>query len=362
MKKLGISLVAILVSLPTMARADISPATKANIAANTNVATTSFVGGAHDALVDEINTNRTQINANTTAIAGKQAQLTAGGSDVAATVGTTVRATGTADDTTLVTEKAVRDAITNAGGQSAQQVEDAIDAAAGSGIATDGSGKLSVDLTSNGGLELTGSGDAATIGVKVDGTHVIKDASGNVTLSQTDIDKLTAADSALQASDLDGTTIEQDSTTNKVQVVAGSIGTTQLSSGVVTSLGLADTALQSNSALNGANLTAGTVAESALDSSVQAKLTAADSALQASDLDGTTIEQDGTTNKVQVVAGSIGTTQLSSGVVTSLGLADTALQAADLAGYGFNVYGSWATPSDSTGSVTVTNSNLTANN
>ena len=91
-------------------------------------------------------------------------------------------------------------------------------------------------------------------------------------------------------------------------------------------------------------------------------LTSASTALQASDLDGTTLEKDGTTNKVQVVAGSIGTTQLSSGVVTSLGKADTALQAADLADYGFNVYGNWATPSTSTGSVTVTNSNLTANN
>lgn len=87
--------------------------------------------------------------------------------------------------------------------QTAQEVEDAIDAAAGAGIATDGSGKLSVDLTSNGGLELSGSGDAQTVGVKVDGTHVIKDSTtGAVTLSSTDIDNLTAASTALQAADI----------------------------------------------------------------------------------------------------------------------------------------------------------------
>ncbi len=288
MKKLGISLVAILVGLPTMVRADnISQITllgnpAGTVATNTNVATTSYVQGAYNDLAGHINTNVTAIN-------------TLNGSD----------------STTGSVAKTVKD---NAGAATYDNTDSGLTA-----------------TTIQGAIDEVAAGAAEGA-------------------------------AALQASDLDGTTIEQDSTTNKVQVVAGSIGTTQLSSGVVTSLGLADTALQSNSALNGANLTAGTVAESALDSSVQAKLTAADSALQASDLDGTTIEQDGTTNKVQVVAGSIGTTQLSSGVVTSLGLADTALQAADLAGYGFNVYGSWATPSDSTGSVTVTNSNLTANN
>lgn len=281
MKKLGISVVALMIGLPTMARATISTISDAGTATpNTNVATTSYVQGAYNSMASAVNTAIGQAN---TDIAAKQDQLTAGGNNVSATVKTSVgAATGqnAATDTALVTEKAVRDAIDAAGGQTAQQVEDAIDAAAGAGIATDGSGTLSIDLTSNGGLELTGSGDAATVGVKVDGTHVVKDASGNVTLSTTDINNLTAAGTALQASDLDGTTLEK----------------------------------------------------------------------------------DGTTNKVQVVAGSIGTTQLSSGVVTSLGLADTALQAADLAGYGFNVYGNWATPSTSTGSVTVTNSNLTANN
>ena len=52
---------------------------------------------------------------NTAAIAGKQAQLTNGTNDVSATVATSVRAAGTANDTTLVTESAVRNAVNTAG-------------------------------------------------------------------------------------------------------------------------------------------------------------------------------------------------------------------------------------------------------
>ena len=117
MKKLGISLVAVLVGLPTIARADLAQLTKANITANTNVATTSFVGGAHDALVDAINADRTQINTNTSDIAGKQAQLVNDAqtaANIAGPVKTTVAAAATASDTALVTEKAVRTAVDNA--------------------------------------------------------------------------------------------------------------------------------------------------------------------------------------------------------------------------------------------------------
>ena len=99
-------------------------------------------------------------------------------------------------------------AETAAAGQTAAQVTTAITNAAGT--------------TAN--TSLAGSNGVLT--VQVDGTHVTRDASGNLTLSATDI----------------------------------------------ASLGKADTALQSNSALNGANLTAGTVAETALDSATQTKL------------------------------------------------------------------------------------------
>ena len=198
-------------------------------------------------------------------------------------------------------------ATTAAAGQTAQQVEDAIDGAAGAGIATDGSGKLSVDLTSNGGLEFAGNGDAQTAGVKVDGAHVIKDSTtGAVTLSATDIANLTAASTALQADD-----IETGSTAGTISVGGTDVAVKDV--------------LTTASTLDGSKLSAGTVAETALAQAVQDKLDAADSALQATDLDNTTIEKDAT-NGVQVKAGSIGTTQLASGVVTSLGKADTALQ------------------------------------
>lgn len=307
MKKLGISLVAVLVGLPVAARADITPITllgnpAGTVASNTNVATTSYVKGAYNDLAGHINTNVAAINANTTAIAGKQAQLTNGTANVSATVATSVRAAGTADDATLVTEKAVRDAIANAGGQTAQQVEDAIDAAAGAGIATDGNGKLSVDLTSNGGLELTGSGDAATVGVKVDGTHVIKDASGNVTLSTTDINNLTAASTALQAAD----------------ITTGS--------------------------------TAGTISVDGTDVAVNGVLT--DASAFATAAQGATAEATAAT---VATYGDIVTHNSSEYATAAQGaLAESALQAADLADYGFAVYGNWATPDTSTGSVTLT--------
>ena len=115
MRKLGVSLVAVLVGLPMMAHATISTISDAGTAtANTNVATTSYVKGAYNAMTSAVNTAIGQAN---TDIAAKQAQLTAGGNNISATVKTTVgAATGqnAASDEALVTEKAVRDAIDTA--------------------------------------------------------------------------------------------------------------------------------------------------------------------------------------------------------------------------------------------------------
>ena len=56
-------MVALMIGLPTLANAaDITAAQEVNIATNTNVATTSFVGGAYNAAIGEINTNRSAIN------------------------------------------------------------------------------------------------------------------------------------------------------------------------------------------------------------------------------------------------------------------------------------------------------------
>ena len=96
--------------------------------------------------------------------------------------------------TKLAQKGYVDEAIAAAGGQTAQQVEDKIDGAAGDGLATNGSGVLSVDtgnglginstskkveakLTTNGGLEFAGTDGAQTIGVKVDTTTIEKNSS-----------------------------------------------------------------------------------------------------------------------------------------------------------------------------------------
>ena len=161
---LKVSLIAMLVVAPFAANATL-PATYATdddannaasaptLTATQDVASTSYVKGAYNSAIGYIN----ELN---TAVGGKQAQLTNGTNNVGATVATSVRASGTADDVTLVTEKAVRDAITNAGGQTAQDVEDAIDAAAGDGLATNGSGVLSVDVD-NSTIEVDGTVTAA---------------------------------------------------------------------------------------------------------------------------------------------------------------------------------------------------------
>ena len=107
-------MVALMIGLPTMAHATISNLSGVDATANTNVATTSFVRGAYNAMATAVNTAIGQAN---TDIAAKQDQLTAGGNNVSATVKTTVGdATGAnaATDTALVTEKAVRDAIDDA--------------------------------------------------------------------------------------------------------------------------------------------------------------------------------------------------------------------------------------------------------
>lgn len=115
MKKLGISIFALLVATPMMANAAVQSPSDVTVTTEKRVAATSYVQGAYNAMAAVARDHATQIDANTTAIAGKQAQLQndAGTpANISATVKTSVGATG--DDVSLVTEKAVRDAITTA--------------------------------------------------------------------------------------------------------------------------------------------------------------------------------------------------------------------------------------------------------
>ena len=267
MKKLGVSLVAVLVGLPMIAHATVSDISNAGtVTANDHVATTSYVKGAYNAMASAVNTAIGQIN---TDIGTKQAQLknNAGTpANISETVKTMVgAATGdnAASDTALVTEKAVRTAI---------------DAAKSSTTYTAGSG---VAISNN---EISASG-ITTSNIAADAGIVKTQLASDVQTS------LGLANSALQASNLDDVTIEKDAT-NGVQVKAGSIGTTQLSSGVNASLGLADSALQSGDIVEGS--TNGTIAVDGTDVAVHGLGSAAYTASTAYDAAGTAAGLTGT--------------------------------------------------------------------
>ena len=81
--------------------------------------------------------------------------------------------------------------------QSAQQVKDAIDAAAGAGLATNSSGKLSVDLAEKSGLSL-GTGDTGKLSVNLstDGTIVKDDSTGALKVGTIGVSNSAADDMA----------------------------------------------------------------------------------------------------------------------------------------------------------------------
>jgi len=193
-KLLGVSIAALLAVTPMLASAaGINPSAATTTGAGSepylgvaitdgegaHVASTKYVKGAYNAAIGAVNA----------VSAAKQNKLMNGSGEGAAAIDSVVKtsiAAGTQEaptsNTALVTESAVRtaigDAITAAGGQTAQQVKDAIDAAAGAGLATNNSGKLSVSLTSNGGLVMSDNTDNATVGISTDGTTVGLTASG----------------------------------------------------------------------------------------------------------------------------------------------------------------------------------------
>jgi hypothetical protein len=162
-----------------------------------------------------------------TALNGKQAQLKTNGTGtpniqttVYTTMNTNISGTGEnqARDDVLVTEKAVATALAAVNtladnAQTAQEVEDKIDAAAGAGLATDGLGVLSVTagdgiqvaddkvaakLTDKGGLAINSS--TKDIEVVVDGTTIVKDSStGALGVKANTFDAYNAASNAQTA-------------------------------------------------------------------------------------------------------------------------------------------------------------------
>ena len=268
MKKLGVSLVAVLVGLPMMAHATISTISDAGTAtANTNVATTSYVKGAYNAMASAVNTAIGQAN---TDIAAKQAQLVNNAetpANISNTVKTTVgAATGqnAASDEALVTEKAVRDAI-----------------------------------------------DTATTGaVTLNGTQTLT----NKTI------------------DADDNTISD-------------LGVGNFKSGTVV-----DSSGDGIAAANSASDTK-LVTEKAVATAL------ADKADAATTLSGYGITDAYTKTEVDTaLSGKANTATTLSGY----GITD-AYTKTEVDAHGFNVYGNWATPDTSTGSVTITSAGLTSN-
>ena len=230
-KLLGISLVAILTAAPMMAAAGVGDvvagdpgSTASGAAAATNppkyalktetandgkVATAGYVKGAYNAAIKAVNklqdtkqdtisdleTIRTNASAGANAL--QASDITEGTTDgtikvkgtavpvhglgSAAYTASTAYATaaqGTTAETTAATVATYGDIVTHDASEFATTGDIAnMVTSAGPGISKSGS-KVSVDLTSNGGLETTGSGDAATLGVKVDGTTIEKSAQG----------------------------------------------------------------------------------------------------------------------------------------------------------------------------------------
>ena len=176
-KLLGVSIVAMLAVTPMMASAAGSAPTAATTSSEPylgvdvaaadegHIASTAYVKGAYNAAIGAVNAvsaakQNNLMNNATTPVA------------VSSTVKTSVgAATGenAASDTSLVTEKAVRDAI--------DAIEGAAAITAGAGVSKSNN-KISVDLTPNGGLQTTGEGDAATLGVNVNTGTMEVDASG----------------------------------------------------------------------------------------------------------------------------------------------------------------------------------------
>lgn len=360
MKKLGVSLVAVLVGLPMIAKADAitqvallgNPA--GTVATNRNVATTSYVKGAYNDLAGHINTNVSAINilngdASTTGsvakavadgVAGKQDTIDAQhklSADVVDDTSTTNKFVTASDKTTwnAKQEQLVNDAGTPA--NISHTVKTTVGAATGQNAAS----------------------DEALVTEKAVRTAIEAVATTANSAANEDLSNLTATGKS------------NVSAQGTVDLTKNDYGTNTIGKALVEIKATADAALTSSSTLDGANLDAGSVEKTALASGVQTSLGLADSAVQSVTegatngtvaVDGTDVAVHGLGSAAFVNTGNIATTANTYSNSTS-GLTATTIQAAidEVAASastangtkGFNVYGNWATPDTATGHVNV---------
>ena len=339
MKKLGVSLVAVLVSLPMMAHADISAITlKGNpagtVAANTNVATTSYVQGAYNDLAGHINTNVAAIN-------------TLNGD--ASTNGSVAKSISDA----LTTERTATKTITNT----------TIDA--DDNTISD----LEVDNFKSGVVATTvrAAGENGA-----DDDHLVTESAVRTAIDAVATTANSAANENL--SNLTATGKSNVSAQGTVDLTKNDYGNNTIGKALVEIKATADAALTSSSTLDGANLDTGSVAKTALAQGVQDSLDAADSAVQSvttgDAVSGNgTIKVDGTavsvyglgsaafvnTNAIAGTSGTFDDTNAQLGTNSIQGAIEAVAASASTANgtKGFNVYGNWATPDTATGHVNV---------
>ncbi len=255
-KLLGVSIVAMLAVTPMMAHAVGSAPTAATTSSEPylgvdvattdqgHIASTAYVKGAYNAAIGAVNA----------VSAAKQNNLMNNAASpvaVSSTVKTSVgAATGenAADNTSLVTEKAVRDAI--------DAIEGADAITAGPGVSKTNN-KISVDLTSNGGLQTTGEGDAATLGVKVN-TGTMEVGADGVGIKAGGVGTTQLADNAVTTAKI----LDANVTANKL--ATDSVTTAKIADGNVTTAKL-DASAVTTAKIADANVTTGKLADSAVE-------------------------------------------------------------------------------------------------
>ena len=233
MKKIfKVSLGALFAAIPVMAGAanvDLSSATgKGHIEATdyNKAVSVSYVKGAYNDLGETINT--------------KQDQLKYGDTAVSSAVSSAVRTTG-ADNTTLVTEKAVRDAITTAvsdAGTAATSAINALDATVSQTASTDG---LAITVVQEDGKlkSVTGSIAANTYDAYGAATSAVNALSATVSQTTGDINISVAEESGVL-------------TSVSANIIAGAVTSTKIADDAVTSAKIADNAVTSAAIATGA--------------------------------------------------------------------------------------------------------------
>ena len=373
-KLLGVSIVAMLAVMPMMAHAagiaptaattSSDPYLGVNVATTDqgHIASTAYVKGAYNAAIGAVNDLSTKKQDNLKNSAEGHAAITG-------FVQTSVRANGTADDTSLVTEKAVRDAIDAVSSSVSASAGDGLsydtttnkfsadlDTAAGLGFDTtsgNGAKKIQVKTASNKGLTFDGGAlavvvdtatmklDANGVGIKDAGVDSAQLKNGAVTADKLASDAVTntkIAANAVTAAKLDTDAVE----TAKIKNL--NVTTAKLDTGAVTADKLASNAVTTDKIADNA-VTYAKLGSGFVQSSVRSSV--------ATDADGYDAWNSGQTvasEKAVATAISTATTGMAtqSGVNSAIAASSVSVTSATVP-----IYKAWGDDDPETGTTTV---------